>query len=59
MDLYSLFERYQQGILTEKDILLHEHESYIRDWKNFNTPTSFPEKYEVEPRRQFKKRKRK
>ena len=36
MDLFDLFDKYKNNTLTEKDILLVEHQDYIRDWNNFN-----------------------
>ena len=56
MDLFSLFEKYQQGTLREQDILLHEYNSYQKDWKGGGSLEEFPEKEEEVPRKKFSRK---
>lgn len=56
MDLFSLFEKYQQGTLKESDILLHEYNSYQKDWKGGGSIEDFPEKEEELPRKKFSRK---
>lgn len=54
MDLFSLFEKYQQGTLREQDILLHEYSGYQKDWKGGG---SLEESLEEEvPRKKFSRK---
>ena len=55
MDLFSLFEKYQQGTLREQDILLLEYSDYNRDWKGEGSLEEVPVKEEV-PRKKFSRK---